>query len=48
MVAYDAGVAHPIIIVVLGSSYQGRFTDMVALVNATNEFFSLQNNSPAV
>lgn len=34
-IAYDAGIGEPIIIVVLGSSYDGRFSDMKALLNAT-------------
>ncbi len=36
-IAYDAGLQQPIIIVVLGSTYDGRFSDMKALVRATQE-----------
>lgn len=35
IVAFNAGLDHPIIIAVLGSSYDGRFTDLEALVHAT-------------
>lgn len=34
-VAFDAGVNRPVVAVVLGSSYDGRFTDMEKLVRAT-------------
>ena len=34
-VMFDAGLMHPVEIVVLDSSYDGRFTDMEALVKAT-------------
>jgi D-alanyl-D-alanine carboxypeptidase len=40
-IVYDAGVNYPIIIVVLGSTYDGRFSDMTALVQATNQALSL-------
>jgi len=40
IVAFDAGVGHPIIISVLGSSYDGRFTDMDRLVRATLDYLS--------
>jgi D-alanyl-D-alanine carboxypeptidase (penicillin-binding protein 5/6) len=33
-VLFDAGLMHPVEIVVLGSSYDGRFTDMESLVSA--------------
>lgn len=35
VVAFDSGVNHPIIAVVLGSSWQGRFNDINTLVKAT-------------
>lgn len=35
VVAFDVGLGHPIIITVLGSTPEGRFTDMQALINAT-------------
>jgi D-alanyl-D-alanine carboxypeptidase len=34
-IAFDAGLAHPIIIVVLGSTEEGRFVDVETLTNAT-------------
>lgn len=36
-IAFDAGYNRPIIVTVLGSSYDGRFTDVVKLVNAVKE-----------
>ncbi len=36
-VVFDVGLAHPVVAVVLGSSYEGRFTDMRTLVNATRD-----------
>lgn len=39
-IVYDAGMGHPIAIVVLGSSVNGRFTDVNSLLNRTNEHFS--------
>lgn len=40
VVALDVGVQKPIVIVVLGSSFNGRFTDMETLVNATLKYFT--------
>jgi D-alanyl-D-alanine carboxypeptidase len=37
-VVYDAGLDHPIVIVVLGSTLEGRFTDVKALIDATAEY----------
>lgn len=37
VVAFDAGLTRPIIVTVLGSTYTGRFTDVMTLVEATNE-----------
>lgn len=34
-VAFDVGFNHPVVAVVLGSSHQGRFSDMLQLVEAT-------------
>ncbi len=39
-VVYDAGIGRPIAIVVLGSSRDGRFTDVNVLMNRTNEYFA--------
>jgi serine-type D-Ala-D-Ala carboxypeptidase (penicillin-binding protein 5/6) len=40
VVAFDAGVAHPVIIAVLGSSFDGRFQDMAQLVGYTVEYLA--------
>ncbi len=39
VVAFDAGLNHPIIIVVLGSSRDGRFEDVIKLTKATQNLF---------
>lgn len=39
-IVYDAGMDHPIVIVVLGSSREGRFRDVDALVDATYEYIA--------
>ena len=39
-IVFDLGLAHPIVAVVMGSTYEGRFTDMKALVEAASEFIS--------
>jgi len=39
-VVYDSGLNHPVIIVVLGSTRDGRFKDVIHLINATQLFFS--------
>ncbi len=36
-VAYDAGLNHPIVIVVLNSSWDGRFTDVLTLASSTKK-----------
>jgi D-alanyl-D-alanine carboxypeptidase len=36
--AFDAGFNHPIVVVVLGSSYDGRFADAEKLVWSTLEY----------
>lgn len=36
-VSFDVGVNHLVVIVVLGSTYQGRFTDVLQLVEATRD-----------
>lgn len=38
-VVYDAGIGHPVAVVVLGSSREGRFTDVERLINRTQEYF---------
>ncbi len=40
VVAFDAGIAHPVIIAVLGSSFDGRFQDMAQLVAYTVEYLA--------
>ncbi len=39
-VVYDAGIGHPVAIVVLGSSYDGRYADVNALMSRANEYFA--------
>lgn len=39
-VIYDAGFNRPIVIVVLGSTIEGRFSDVKTLVDTTYEYFS--------
>ena len=41
-IVYDASINYPIIVVVLGSTYDERFTDVLSLVKATNQTLSLQ------
>jgi D-alanyl-D-alanine carboxypeptidase (penicillin-binding protein 5/6) len=41
-IVYDVGVNYPIVVVVLGSTYDGRFDDITALIQATNQSLSLQ------
>ena len=36
-IAYDAGFNRPVVITVLGSTYSGRFSDVLALVKAVNK-----------
>ncbi len=40
-IAFDAGINHPIVVVVLGSSFEGRFRDVERLVNASIKEISL-------
>jgi D-alanyl-D-alanine carboxypeptidase (penicillin-binding protein 5/6) len=42
-VVYDAGIGHPVAIVVLGSSFDGRFADVNALLSRANEYFAGAN-----
>ena len=42
-VAFDASIGHPIIVVVLGSTEDGRFSDVVSLVNATMKYEDSQD-----
>lgn len=39
-VVYDAGINHPIAVVVLGSTREGRFRDVDALIARTSEYFA--------
>ena len=43
VVAFDAGLNRPVVAVVLGSSYQGRFSDMVKLVEAVKNEINSEN-----
>ena len=40
VIAYDAGLNRPMIIAVLGSTQSNRFTDVLNLIDATNEYLS--------
>ncbi len=40
-IAWNAGFDHPIIVTVLGSTYEGRFTDVEKLVKATLEYLKI-------
>ncbi len=40
-VIYDVGVGKPVVVVVLGSGYSERFSDMSEIVKATNKYFSI-------
>ncbi len=42
-VAYDAGIDRPIIVVVLGSTQEDRFTDTLALIDSTMKFINKEN-----
>jgi len=42
VVAFDAGLNHPVIVTVLGSSYDGRFSDVASLIEATKQFLANQ------
>lgn len=44
-VMFDAGLMHPVVIVLLGSSFDGRFTDMEALVKAATQAVSEERNT---
>lgn len=37
VVAFDVGIGHPVVAVVLGSTYEGRFSDMRRIVEATKQ-----------
>ncbi len=41
-IAFDAGINHPIIITVLGSTRDGRFSDVIKLVESVQESFNTQ------
>jgi D-alanyl-D-alanine carboxypeptidase len=40
VVVFDAGMAHPVAVVVLGSTVEGRFTDVKRLMDATLAHFA--------
>jgi serine-type D-Ala-D-Ala carboxypeptidase (penicillin-binding protein 5/6) len=44
VVAYDAGLNRPIVVVVLGSTQYDRFTDVMELIEATNSLLATTNN----
>lgn len=39
-IVYDAGIGHPVAIVVLGSSREGRFADVATLLDLTRDYFA--------
>lgn len=43
VIVFDAGISHPVAVVVLGSSLDGRFRDVERLTNATLAHFSQTN-----
>lgn len=42
VVAFDAGLNHPVIVAVLGSSYNGRFSDVTTLIEAAKAALNTQ------
>ncbi len=40
VVAYDAGLNHPVIVAVLGSTQNDRFTDVMQLIEASNNYLA--------
>lgn len=40
VVVYDTGMGHPIAVVILGSTIEGRFTDVARLIDATHAHFA--------
>lgn len=40
VVVFDAGISHPVAVVVLGSTRDGRFSDVTALIEATRQYFT--------
>jgi D-alanyl-D-alanine carboxypeptidase len=47
-IAFDVGINHPIVIAVLGSTYDGRFNDVAKLVKATQSFVALEDAAPSL
>lgn len=47
VVVFDAGINHPVAVVVLGSTREGRFTDVNRLIEATQQYFAGIPNDPA-
>ncbi len=45
-VVYDAGINHPVAIVVLGSTREGRFTDVARLMKRTGNYFAGMSATP--
>ena len=44
VISYDTSIGRSVIIVVLGSSREGRFTDMQKLISATQEFLTKESH----
>lgn len=46
VVVYDAAIGHPVAVVILGSTREGRFTDVANLIQATGAHFAGVANTP--
>lgn len=46
VVVYDAAIGHPVAVVILGSTRDGRFTDVASLIKATGAHFAGVANTP--
>ncbi len=42
VLSFDVAIGHPIVLVILGSSKEGRFSDMEKLIRATREYFAIE------
>ena len=45
VIAFNAGLSRPIVITVLGSSQEGRFTDILSLVKKTKAYLEAESNN---
>jgi len=44
-IAFNVGINHPVVIVVLDSTYNGRFTDVERLAQATLSYYSQKDTT---